>query len=80
MRQSGISHTYPHPMMITQTRSCPLEPPPPPEVVPAWKLIRPRKKKTIPTDEPKGKQKLIKNPFEIHYTAYIPKDTVYVTF
>ena len=55
LRQAGISHMYPHPVRITQTRSCPLEPPPPPEVVPAWKLIRPKKKKTTPSDEPIGK-------------------------
>ncbi|KAL8581512.1 hypothetical protein ACOMHN_042905 [Nucella lapillus] len=53
LRQNGLSHIYPHPVCITQTRSCPLEPPPPPEVIPAWKLIRPRKKKEPPTDEPK---------------------------
>ncbi|KAJ8315589.1 hypothetical protein KUTeg_007739 [Tegillarca granosa] len=52
LRQNGLSHIYPHPVWITQTRSCPLEPPPPPEIVPAWKLIRPKKKKTLPTDEP----------------------------
>ena len=55
LRQSGISHLHPHPVLITQTRSCPLEPPPPPEIVPAWKLIRPKKKKPAPTDEPVGK-------------------------
>ncbi|ESO89380.1 hypothetical protein LOTGIDRAFT_229226 [Lottia gigantea] len=53
LRQTGLSHIYPHPVWITQTRSCPLEPPPVPEVIPAWKLIRPRKKKEIPSDEPK---------------------------
>ncbi|KAL3881172.1 hypothetical protein ACJMK2_027629 [Sinanodonta woodiana] len=52
LRQNGLSHIYPHPVLITQTRSCPLEPPPPPEKIPAWKLIRPRKKKTTPSDEP----------------------------
>ncbi|XP_062575227.1 androglobin-like [Saccostrea cucullata] len=52
LRQNGLSHLYPHPVCITQTRSCPLEPPPPPEKIPAWKLIRPRKKKPAPSDEP----------------------------
>ncbi|WAR07044.1 ADGB-like protein [Mya arenaria] len=52
LRQNGFSYLYPHPVLITQTRSCPLEPPPPPEKIPAWKLIRPRKKKTTPSDEP----------------------------
>ena len=54
LRQRGLSHLYPHPVLITQTRSCPLEPPPPPEKVPAWKLIRPKKKKITPSDEPIG--------------------------
>ncbi|GFS08049.1 androglobin-like [Elysia marginata] len=49
---NGLSHMYPHPVCITQTRSCPMEPPPPPVVIPAWKLIRPRKKKVPPHDEP----------------------------
>ncbi|XP_048766494.2 androglobin-like isoform X7 [Ostrea edulis] len=52
LRQNGLSHIYPHPVCITQTRSCPLEPPPPPEKIPAWKLIRPKKKKLAPSDEP----------------------------
>ncbi|XP_061176714.1 androglobin-like isoform X2 [Saccostrea echinata] len=52
LRQNGLSHLYPHPVCITQTRSCPLEPPPPPEKIPAWKLIRPKKKKPAPSDEP----------------------------
>ncbi|KAK3097866.1 hypothetical protein FSP39_014000 [Pinctada imbricata] len=54
LRQNGLSHIYPHPVCITQTRSCPLEPPPPPEKIPAWKLIRPRKKKATPSDEPQS--------------------------
>ncbi|XP_078322766.1 androglobin-like isoform X12 [Crassostrea virginica] len=52
LRQNGLSHIYPHPVCISQTRSCPLEPPPPPEKIPAWKLIRPKKKKPAPSDEP----------------------------
>lgn len=52
LRQNGLSHIYPHPVCISQTRSCPLEPPPPPEKIPAWKLIRPKKKKPAPFDEP----------------------------
>ncbi|XP_074663197.1 androglobin-like [Tubulanus polymorphus] len=56
LRQMGLSHMYPHPVWITQTRSCPLEPPPPPEVIPNWKTIRPRIKKPLPTDEPKEEE------------------------
>ncbi|XP_071819104.1 androglobin-like isoform X13 [Apostichopus japonicus] len=52
LRQAGLSHVYPHPLLLTQTRSCPLVAPTPPPVIPNWKLIRPRKKKTTPTDEP----------------------------
>ncbi|KAK6170744.1 hypothetical protein SNE40_019059 [Patella caerulea] len=53
LRQIGLSYLFPHPVWITQTRSCPLEPPPVPEVIPSWKQIRPRKKKETPSDEPK---------------------------
>jgi hypothetical protein len=54
LRQRRLSHMYPHPVHILQTRSCPLEPPPVPEKVPGWKLIRPRKKQPLPTDLPAG--------------------------
>ena len=53
LRLKGLSHLYPHPVLLTQTRACPLEPPPPPEKIPYWKLIRPRKPKIVPSsDEP----------------------------
>ena len=55
LRQAGVSHVFPHPLLLTQTRSCPLVAPPPPPKIPAWKLIRPRKKKVSPSDEPAGK-------------------------
>jgi len=48
LREYGISHCSPHPILLTQTRSCPLLPPPPAEKIPAWKTVRPRKK---PEDE-----------------------------
>nr|XP_006811496.1 PREDICTED: androglobin-like [Saccoglossus kowalevskii] len=51
LRQSGLSHVFPHPLLLTRTRSCPLVAPPPPPVVPAWKLIRQKKKKTTPHDQ-----------------------------
>jgi len=44
LRDYGISHCNPHPILLTQTRSCPLLPPPPVEKIPAWKTVRPRKK------------------------------------
>ena len=55
LRQAGVSHVFPHPLLLTQTRSCPLVAPPPPPKIPAWKLIRPKKKKVSPSDEPAGK-------------------------
>ncbi|XP_066285114.1 androglobin-like isoform X10 [Branchiostoma lanceolatum] len=56
LRQSGLSHIHPHPLLLTQTRSCPLVAPPPPVVVPHWKTIRQKKKKSLPTDEPQEPQ------------------------
>jgi len=41
-------------MLLTSIRDIPLEPPPPPEYVPPWKLIRPRKPKVLPHAEPVG--------------------------
>ena len=52
--QNNISHQYPHPVWIKQTRDCPLERPPPEEVIPPWKLIRPRVPKEAVTDEPRA--------------------------
>ena len=43
LREHGISHCTPHPVLLTQTRSCPLQLPPPAEKIPAWKTVRPRK-------------------------------------
>lgn len=53
MFQNNISHQYPHPVWLKQTRDCPLERPPPEEVIPPWKLIRPKKPKEALSDEPK---------------------------
>ncbi|XP_076445485.1 androglobin-like [Babylonia areolata] len=61
LRHNGLSHLYPHPVWIRQTRSCPLQLPPPPEVIPAWKLIRPRKKRECPTSEPRVMDETPKN-------------------
>jgi len=44
LREHGISHCTPHPVLLTQTRSCLLHLPPPAEKIPAWKTVRPRKK------------------------------------
>ncbi|NXI88928.1 ADGB protein, partial [Rhipidura dahli] len=51
MRQYGLSHIHSHPLLIIRTRSCPLVAPPEPPQLPAWKLIRP-KKKIVVTSEP----------------------------
>ncbi|CAI9740823.1 androglobin-like [Octopus vulgaris] len=52
LRQIGLSYFHPHPVWISQSRTQPLEPQSPPHVIPNWQLIRPRKKKNIPFDEP----------------------------
>ncbi|KAL5010667.1 hypothetical protein ScPMuIL_012972 [Solemya velum] len=52
LRQNGLSHIYPHPVWITQTRSCPLEPPPPPEKIPAGSSYDLAGKNQLPSDEP----------------------------
>ncbi|XP_007255726.3 androglobin isoform X1 [Astyanax mexicanus] len=52
LRQYGLSKFYSHPVLLTRTRACPLVAVPESPPVPAWKLVRPRKKWNI-TDEPK---------------------------
>jgi hypothetical protein len=47
-------------MLLTSIRDIPLEPPPPPDYVPSWKLIRPRKPKVLPHAEPVGKKIVLK--------------------
>ena len=52
MRKYNLKHDFSNPVWITCTRDITLEPPPPPEKVPLWKTIRPKKKHVLPTDEP----------------------------
>ncbi|KAM8873469.1 androglobin-like [Synchiropus picturatus] len=52
LRRYELSQMLSHIVLLTRTRACPLEPPPKPETVPRWKLIRPRKEILI-TDEPR---------------------------
>lgn len=52
LRQFGLSHNLPHPVLINMARDCPLMSPPVPIQVPRWKLIRQKKKKE-PIDPPK---------------------------
>uniref|UniRef100_A0A1I8FX77 RNase H domain-containing protein n=1 Tax=Macrostomum lignano TaxID=282301 RepID=A0A1I8FX77_9PLAT len=51
LRQRGFSYLYSHPVQLTKFRVCPLEPPKPPEEIPAWKLIRPKVKRPLPRSE-----------------------------
>ncbi|XP_073528793.1 androglobin [Phyllobates terribilis] len=52
LRQYGLSHIHNHPVLVSQTRSCPLVAPPKPPPVPRWKLIRQKKEVNV-TDEAK---------------------------
>ncbi|XP_021246615.1 androglobin isoform X2 [Numida meleagris] len=55
LRQYGLSQVYSHPVLITRTRSCPLEAPKQPTLpVPPWKLFR-QKKTTVAKSEPQEK-------------------------
>ncbi|CAF4088818.1 unnamed protein product [Rotaria sp. Silwood2] len=52
LRRYNLNDTFSTSMLLTCIRDLPLEPPPPPEYVPAWKLIRPKKSKILPHAEP----------------------------
>ncbi|CAF1182417.1 unnamed protein product [Rotaria sordida] len=52
LRRYNLNDTFSTSMYLTCIRDLPLEPPPPPEYVPAWKLIRPKKPKVLPHAEP----------------------------
>ena len=52
LRRYNLNETFSTSMLLTSIRDIPLEPPPPPEYVPQWKLIRPKKPKVIPHAEP----------------------------
>lgn len=52
LRRYNLNETFSTSMLLTSIRDIPLEPPPPPEFVPSWKLIRPKKPKIIPHAEP----------------------------
>lgn len=54
LRRYGLSLLHSHAVLLTRTRTCPLESPPKPPPVPSWKLIRPPKKILV-TAEPKSK-------------------------
>ncbi|CAM4739728.1 unnamed protein product [Rotaria magnacalcarata] len=52
LRRYNLNDTFSTSMLLTSIRDLPLEPPPTPEYVPAWKRIRPKKLKLLPHAEP----------------------------
>ena len=64
LRRYNLNDTFSTSMLLTSIRDIPLEPPPPPEYVPPWKLIRPRKPKVLPHAEPVGRN-IVSNSAEI---------------
>ncbi len=61
LRKYNLNHDFSNPCWITCTRDIPLNPPPPPEIIPVWKTIRQRKKHVIPSDEPIRKKIFYEN-------------------
>ena len=59
LRRYNLNDIFSTSMLLTSVRDIPLEPPPQPEYVPAWKLIRPKKPKVLPHAEPIRKDILI---------------------
>jgi hypothetical protein len=61
LRRYNLNETFSTSVLLTTIRDIPLEPPPlplPVELIPAWKLIRPRKPKVLPHAEPIGEYSL----------------------
>ncbi|CAF4085833.1 unnamed protein product [Rotaria sp. Silwood2] len=52
LRHYNLNDTFSTSVLLTSIRDIPLEPPPPPEYVPPWKLIRPKKPIILPHAEP----------------------------
>ena len=52
LRRYNLNDTFATSMLLTCIRDLPLEPPPPPEYILPWKLIRPKKPKVLPHAEP----------------------------
>lgn len=52
LRRYNLNDIFSTSMLLTSIRDIPLEPPPQPEYVPSWKLIRPKKPKVLPHAEP----------------------------
>jgi hypothetical protein len=64
-------------MLLTSIRDIPLEPPPPPEYVPPWKLIRPRKPKVLPHAEPVGEEIILKKTSNVESRSFrlVPQES-----
>ncbi len=61
LRCYNLNETFSTSVLVTSIRDIQLEPPAPPqpsEIIPAWKLIRPRQPKTIPHAEPIGEYRI----------------------
>ncbi|CAF1269415.1 unnamed protein product [Adineta ricciae] len=56
LRHYNLNETFSTSILLTSIRDIPLEPPPPPEFVPAWKQIRPKKTQSLPSAEPAALQ------------------------
>jgi hypothetical protein len=59
LRHYNLNDTFSTSILLTSIRDIPLEPPPPTESIPAWKLIRPRKPKILPHAEPISEFRII---------------------
>jgi len=70
LRRYNLNDTFSTSILLTSIRDIPLEPlPPPPENIPPWKLIRPRKPKVLPHAEPVGKYYMFKTKFLLFLSA-----------
>lgn len=61
LRHYNLNEIFSTSVLLTTVRDIPLDPPPPPSpssIIPAWKLIRPRKPVVLPHAEPIGTIKL----------------------
>ncbi|ESO01968.1 hypothetical protein HELRODRAFT_188534 [Helobdella robusta] len=52
LSEYGLVPDLSHPLLLTQTRSVPLEPPPAIQSIPAWKMLRPRYEDCEANDKP----------------------------
>jgi hypothetical protein len=76
-RRYNLNDTFSTSMLLTSIRDIPLEPPPPPEYVPPWKLIRPRKPKVLPHAEPVGEEIILKKTSNVESRSFrlVPQES-----